>query len=175
MNPPTKPVVQSPRGANTPSSGIRLPAGPGTYALILHCNVSTEYRIGALGPIQFDMGYYIYVGSALGPGGIRARVSRHLRKTGKLHWHIDYLRRHMAVHEIWYVVAASVLEHAWARAIGDWTSARTQLRGFGASDCKCESHLFFCRVRPRFEHIRDRLGAGTEVKSVRPEMHCDDA
>jgi Uri superfamily endonuclease len=169
MNPPCTSVVRSPRRADTPGSGIHLPSKPGTYALILHCDASTVRPVGALGPIEFNVGYYIYVGSALGPGGIRARVSRHLRKTGKLHWHVDYIRRHMPVHEIWYIEATMALEHAWARAIGDWTAARTPVRGFGASDCTCASHLFFCSARPQLEYIRERLGTGMAVKSVRPD------
>jgi len=37
-------------------------------------------------------GYYIYIGSAFGPGGVRARMLRHLRADKPKHWHIDYLR-----------------------------------------------------------------------------------
>jgi Uri superfamily endonuclease len=33
---------------------------------------------------------YVYVGSACGPGGLRARLRRHLcGRRGSLHWHID--------------------------------------------------------------------------------------
>ena len=34
-------------------------------------------------------GCYVYAGSARGPGGIRARVRRHLRPDKTPHWHID--------------------------------------------------------------------------------------
>ncbi|NIP37734.1 MAG: GIY-YIG nuclease family protein, partial [Candidatus Dadabacteria bacterium] len=64
----------------------------GTYTLIYRNRSKTRVQVGRLGKIYIQPGYYIYVGSAFGPGGVRARVSRHFRKTKRSHWHIDYLR-----------------------------------------------------------------------------------
>ncbi len=64
----------------------------GTYALILRVDAEgLTVRVGALGDVHFQAGYYCYVGSAL--GGARARLARHFRKQGKRRrWHVDYLR-----------------------------------------------------------------------------------
>ena len=55
----------------------------GTYALVLRSDVSAATEIGRWGRLTIRPGYYVYVGSALGPGGVRARVSRHCRETKK--------------------------------------------------------------------------------------------
>jgi len=69
-----------------------LKAIPGTYALILHLSKKLErIEIGKLGRFAFDAGFYVYVGSAFGPGGLKARLQRHLRTDKPLHWHIDLL------------------------------------------------------------------------------------
>ena len=65
---------------------------PGTYVLILQSLRTGKAQIGRWREIALYPGFYLYVGSAFGPGGVRARVSRHYRKTKQHHWHIDYLR-----------------------------------------------------------------------------------
>ena len=42
-------------------------------------------------PVSLAAGTYAYCGSANGPGGIAARVARHMRKDKKAHWHVDAL------------------------------------------------------------------------------------
>jgi Uri superfamily endonuclease len=54
-------------------------AEPGTYALLLKLDKQERITIGKLGTFDFPAGYYLYVGSALGPGGLRARLARHRR------------------------------------------------------------------------------------------------
>jgi len=46
---------------------------PGTYALILKCSLRVKIRIGCRRQIDIEPGYYIYVDSAFGPGGVKAR------------------------------------------------------------------------------------------------------
>ena len=50
---------------------------PGTYALILSCASNARIQVGRLGTMQLQCGYYVYLGSALGPGGLRARIAHH--------------------------------------------------------------------------------------------------
>ncbi len=115
---------------------------PGVYCLAFE-NPAAVLEVGRLGAVAFRPGYHIYVGSALGPGGL-ARVERHLRlgraRDRSPHWHVDRLlldpRFRLAA-----VVAACTserLECELARAIGGETAA-----GFGATDCRCGSHLLF--------------------------------
>ena len=53
---------------------------------------SRKIDIGKLGCFSFPAGKYIYTGSAMGPGGIQARLLRHQKIIKKKHWHIDFLR-----------------------------------------------------------------------------------
>lgn len=147
---------------------VRLPTDPGTYALILRSHASFEQSVGALGTVTVHPGFYIYVGSALGPGGIRSRVCRHLRASKKLHWHIDYLRQKLSMVAVWYAKTVSVHEHRWANTMCRWSRVVIAVPGFGASDCQCESHLFFCRTAPSLAGFRNRL----EARGGQAELPC---
>ncbi|MGC9523845.1 MAG: GIY-YIG nuclease family protein, partial [Anaerolineae bacterium] len=74
---------------------------------------SRQITVGALGTWRFPEGTYLYVGSAWGPGGLRARLSRHLRGSPKVRWHVDYLRAHADPIAVWMASDARV-ECAWA-------------------------------------------------------------
>ena len=105
--------------------------------------------------MRLGHGFYVYVGSALGPGGLRARIQHHLRAAKRPHWHIDYLRARTRLERIWFCYDARCREHQWARILARAERAAKPFVGFGASDCKCESHLYFIRHRPslwRFIH-----------------------
>jgi Uri superfamily endonuclease len=118
----------------------------GTYALIMRCRKLGRTKIGRLGDMRLRPGFYIYVGSAQGPGGIEARVARHRRRKKKLHWHIDYLRRHTALIETWTMGGTANREHDWAEALAvQLESAHDR---FGASDCRCRTHLFYSADMP---------------------------
>ncbi len=116
---------------------------PGTYALVLTPRRTGTIRIGQLGELQLQPGFYVYVGSAFGPGGIRARLNHHLHPSRPPHWHIDYLKAHANVAEVWCCYVRRSLEHQWARKLGMQLGASIPLTGFGSSDCNCESHLYF--------------------------------
>ena len=69
-----------------------LPSLPGAYVLVLRFSKRLEISVGRLGVLSAQAGYYVYVGSALGPGGLAARVGRHCRREKTLRWHVDCLR-----------------------------------------------------------------------------------
>jgi Uri superfamily endonuclease len=123
---------------------------PGTYALIPRCRSRTEVQVGRLRRIDLVPGYYVYVGSAFGPGGVKARVSRHLRGTKRRHWHIDYIYEFTNPVEVWYSYDSKHLEHRWARILSGM-SGISSVHGFGCSDCRCDSHLFHTSVEPDFD------------------------
>lgn len=50
--------------------------------------------------MEFKKGYYVYIGSAM--NNLESRVKRHLSKSKKLHWHIDYLLKHSQIVEVIY-------------------------------------------------------------------------
>src|SRR5208337_3878260 len=122
-------------------------------------------QIGRLGALQLQSGFYLYVGSALGPGGVRARLAHHLKLSRRPHWHIDYLRAHTSVEEIGYCLDTRRLEPVWAKRIGLAEGASVPLVGFGSTDCRCESHLFFFQQRPSRELFRQVLGKGIRTVS----------
>lgn len=114
---------------------------PGTYVLILNLRRPMGIRIGCLGRFQFPAGWYAYVGSARGPGGLAARLARHLRSPKPLRWHVDYLRPHAQPVEIWHAAGSQKKECDWAQALSRLPGALTPVPRFGASDCRCISHL----------------------------------
>jgi Uri superfamily endonuclease len=134
----------------------------GTYALIMRCRKTSRTMIGKLGQITLRPGFYIYVGSAFGPGGIEARVSRHRRRDKKLHWHIDYLRRHTALIETWTLAGPVNLEHDWAAILEERYEVAQQR--FGASDCRCTAHLFYSADRPSPDEINPSLDIQKLIK-----------
>ena len=119
---------------------------PGTYILIIELPERVQTRVGSLGTLTFQQGYYLYTGSAL--GGLRARLARHLRAVKRLHWHIDYLLAHGAIREIWYSVGSQRWECAWARRLAQLPGVKPSDAPFGASDCACHTHLFYSATRP---------------------------
>ncbi len=115
-------------------------------------------RVGRLGEYWVRAGCYAYVGSAFGPGGLRARLARHLRRGGRRHWHIDALKQVAQAQEAWVSRSRVSLEHAWATYLARMPGIRIPIRRFGASDCDCRSHLF--RAGKRLLRVAlKRLGA----------------
>jgi Uri superfamily endonuclease len=124
-----------------------IPAEPGTYVLVLRCSTSRAIRIGRLGAVRLRPGYNLYVGSAFGPGGLRARIGHHTRGVARHHWHIDYLRRYARLESVWYCPGVRS-EHELAAAIAGLPGAAIVLPGFGASDCWCAAHLWWLAEGP---------------------------
>ncbi len=134
--------------------GMAIEPKSGTYALILFCLSNARIQIGRLGTMQLQRGYYIYLGSALGPGGIRARIAHHQKLATRPHWHIDYVRAHTRLHSVWLRYDGTRREHEWACAMHRVRGATIPLPGFGASDCGCQSHLYFFKRCPRQTRFR---------------------
>ena len=126
---------------------------PGTYALLLQSNTNTAAQIGRWGELDICQGYYVYVGSAFGPGGVLARVSRHCR--------IDYLRDFTCLTSVWYSHSPTRLEHIWAQAMAKMRQM-TPIQGFGCSDCNCEAHLFFATKEPKLATFARNVGSSVK-------------
>lgn len=110
--------------------------GHRTYQLLIEVTDTLQVRIGSLGLLEFPAGYYVYTGSAL--RNFEARVNRHLSKSKKLHWHIDYLLAAPGV-EVREVRRLTERECVVNQRIAGGIVAMR----FGASDCHsgCGSHL----------------------------------
>jgi Uri superfamily endonuclease len=128
-------------GSN-PSTSL-CTAGPVAGLYLLHVWLEQEATLvpSRLGPQTFRRGDYLYVGSARGSGGLRARILRHARsgRSPASHWHIDTL------------LAPADLLGAW------WSPLEGQPDGFGASDCRCEGHLVYFQSRDSLERAIVKL------------------
>lgn len=124
----------------------------GIYCLVF-ANRAREIRVGALGVRAFADGWHVYIGSALGSGGL-ARAERHIHLSRERNrpprWHVDYLLLDPGF-SLTAVVSAPTgmpLECDLARAVGG-----EAVPGFGCSDCFCISHLFYRLENPTEELI----------------------
>lgn len=113
------------------------PAIPGAYLLLVTLPTRLRLDLPRRREAMLEPGRFLYAGSARGPGGIRARLARHLRRDKKPHWHIDQLTAAGEAlggwvfpggHECAIIDALAHLPHP--------------LPGFGSTDCRhCISHL----------------------------------
>jgi Uri superfamily endonuclease len=133
------------------------PIAKGVYALILRLDRDRHIQIGRLGRFRFSAGAYVYVGSAWGPGGLAARISRHLRADKTCRWHIDYLCLHATITQVWAGRCRPEQEHLWARVFGGFINTAVPAKKFGSSDCRCPAHLFRLPKAPAIESFNRAL------------------
>lgn len=140
-----------------------LPSLPGSYALHLRLDRPYQARVGRLGEALFPPGEYIYLGSAHGPGGLAARLGRHLRQSHACRWHIDYLQPaaipiayayQLEIHlpptfpavtrtttkpdrPACFTGSRQPLECLWSQSLAAQADAFIPLKFFGAGDCRC--------------------------------------
>jgi Uri superfamily endonuclease len=135
---------------------------PGTYVLVFKSERNKRLVIGKLGILNLQPGYYVYVGSAFGPGGLKARIGHHRNTSSSPHWHIDYLSEYLSPAEVWYTYDATHREDHWSQVLAGIRGASIPLPGFGSTDCRCMSHLYFFSVRPSSNYFRRKVHAGAD-------------
>ncbi len=109
----------------------------GTYLLFLKIDKDLTLNVGKLGEINFKRGWYVYVGS--GMNSLIGRVARHFKKVKKKRWHVDYLSVE-ANEMVAFLIPNKKIECDLAK---DLAKRFEPIEGFGCSDCKCLSHLFY--------------------------------
>jgi Uri superfamily endonuclease len=109
-----------------------------------------------LGEVFFKKGDYIYIGSA--KGCLEVRLRRHLKKDKKSFWHIDYLLKdeRTQISQIWMILKS--IECETAEVFYRNPFAEIVRKGFGSSDCKCETHLFYIKNKERIEKFLKEIG-----------------
>lgn len=123
----------------------------GCYCLIIRLDEDCEIKIGKLGKIYFKKGHYVYVGSAM--NSLESRINRHLNEEKKLHWHIDYLLKESEISNVIYNVSTKKVECELSQYLSNKT---TSIKGFGCSDCMCESHLYYFKNKNEaIEYVKD--------------------
>ena len=124
----------------------------GIYCLVFK-NPACRVHVGALGPVSFKRGWHVYVGSALGSGGL-ARLERHVglsrTKDKRPKWHVDYLStgEEFSLQYTVHALTGKPLECRLAQALGE-----PSVPSFGCSDCDCSSHLFYRKADPHDEIV----------------------
>ena len=135
----------------------------GTYTLLIELSQPRNIPFGKLRNYSFKAGYYAYVGSAL--NGLEQRIGRHLRKEKKLHWHIDYLLQYTEVCGAIYAETGSRQECRIAEGL---QKILEPVPGFGCSDCRCFSHLFFSNDPGA---LKQAVLAGFKVAGLAPDKY----
>lgn len=127
-----------------------LPNTPGSYALLFHLAAALcDIPVGRLGRVDLAPGLWIYCGSAHGPGGLGARLRRHLAKEKSQRWHIDALTCRaspvavLLEEEPERAAPIQRLECTWIQHLLAQPGFRAPIPGFGSSDCSagCPAHL----------------------------------
>ena len=119
----------------------------GAYQLLTRLESTQTIQVGRLGTFRFPAGCYVYTGSAM--NGLDARIARHLAKTKRFHWHIDYLLERSSI--IRYAIKESSCkrECEFNAAMLEAPGAEVPVPGFGSSDCVCVTHLAYFSEEPR--------------------------
>ena len=133
----------------------------GSYLLIVKVKKNVTIKVGRLGEIVFNPGYYIYVGSAM--NNLVKRVKRHFDKNKKIRWHIDYLTSKIKPEKAILIPSNEKIECLVAKQLAKYFSF---ISNFGCSDCSCESHLFYSKSYPRLDKILRNAGFNVLVKLV---------
>lgn len=138
MVPQRTAMTRTTAAAQTAAAAAALPAVAGAYVLLIRLDKPFVLRLAGRPAVSLSAGRYLYCGSARGPGGLRARVARHLRRRKTLRWHVDRLTTRGRVIAVWAVPDGD--ECALAAQLG---GLPVPVPGFGSSDCAgCPSHLF---------------------------------
>ncbi len=125
-----------------PNTLDHIPASKGSYLLMFTLDQTLYIDIGKYREVFFQEGNYLYAGSAFGPGGLNARVKRHLSTDKKKKWHLDWIRPSLSFISGWYILGKN-LECEWSQKISRMDGVFIPLFKMGASDCKqgCPAHF----------------------------------
>ena len=119
------------------ASADAAPAAPGAYLLQIDLAEPLLVRMAGKFCAELSAGRYFYCGSANGPGGLRSRLARHMRRGKSVHWHIDQLTERDTVTGAWIVRNGRECD-----LVAMLVLLETPIPGFGSSDCThCRSHL----------------------------------
>ena len=114
-----------------------VPPLRGAYILAVELAAPLMVTLPGRPAASLGPGHYLYCGSARGAGGLRARLSRHMRRGKTVRWHIDRLTEAGAVLGAWFFPGGDECD-----LVTTLSSLRVPIAGFGSTDCtRCRSHL----------------------------------
>ena len=111
----------------------------GTYLLFLMFRNPAELNAGSLGKLFLNAGEYCYTGSAM--NGLDNRIERHLKREKKVRWHIDNLT--ICADDIEAYMSLDPVPECILSRTASECGCTPVFKGFGCSDCRCATHLFF--------------------------------
>ncbi len=115
-------------------------SGPGAYVLLIELGAPLALEVASLPRAVLPAGRYAYCGSAYGPGGLKARIGRHLRADKVLRWHVDRLTAAGRIVDVRAVPDGR--ECDLLDRLLEAPGASVPVPGFGSSDCRrCPAHL----------------------------------
>jgi Uri superfamily endonuclease len=118
------------------------PSLPGAYVIAIELAEPVAVMLCGRAAINLPAGRYLYCGSAKGPGGLKARLSRHFRRGKLVRWHVDQLTERGSVIGSWIFPNGDECEQ-----VRRFSQLPIPIPGFGSSDCmKCLSHLLQCPI-----------------------------
>ncbi len=119
---------------------IRFPARPGAYVLVIDLARPLRFQVAGGNTVFLPAGRYAYCGSARGPGGLAARLARHMRLPKPVHWHVDHLTAAGRVAAVG--ITREDDECALFDKIARLPGVGVPAPGLGSSDCRrCAAHL----------------------------------
>ncbi|MGD8602930.1 MAG: DUF123 domain-containing protein [Anaerolineales bacterium] len=147
----------------------RIPKTGGDYALLIRVVSPLQIQAGRLGVVDIPASWALYIGSAHGPGGLMARLARHARPAAqkRTHWHIDYLTAAVPLQEVWWLEDDRRHECRWA---GLTAEIGQPIHSFGASDCKCNSHLISLGNLSLVQQVWDRMNRDCDNRLLRADF-----
>ena len=117
-----------------------VPSGTGAYVLVIELTAPFGFEVAGLPRARLAPGRYAYCGSAYGPGGLKARIGRHLRTDKAVRWHVDRLTAAGRIVDFRAVPGGRECD-LLARVL-DTPGASVPVPRFGSSDCRrCPAHL----------------------------------
>lgn len=135
----------------------------GSYILVISIGRRVSFKPGSLPRVRLPPGCYVYVGSAMGPGGFEKRVLRHFRRNKRARWHIDYLTRLRSVRVESVIYTPLPRGESRLTRILSSSGFVKVVKGFGTTDSPSDfSHLLFSEEGLRKTVRRIALAMGRD-------------
>jgi Uri superfamily endonuclease len=126
-------------------------ANKGAYVLLFKLDLALEVTLRTR-RVVLEPGTYGYCGSAMGPGGLDARIKRHLRRDKKVHWHVDQVTTQVPVSRAG--TTSRLSECDLVKRVLQSSASTIPVPGFGSSDCKvCASHFLKFESERAFDDL----------------------
>jgi Uri superfamily endonuclease len=114
-----------------------IPALTGAYVLAINLSELVVVSICRKPSAPLAPGCYLYCGSAKGPGGLAARLARHMRHGKAIRWHVDCLTEAGTVLGAWTFPGGDECD-----LVAALSHLPVPIEGFRSTDCRrCRRHL----------------------------------